>query len=71
MILIINVRRRRNHSYYIPLIYVFRELQLENLEIIVADISTFEMEGSYDRILSIGMFEVLRQDECVCYNLQL
>lgn len=40
-------------------IYVIRELQLGNVEIIVADISTFEMEGSYDRILSIEMFEVL------------
>lgn len=37
-----------------------RELQLENLEIIVADISTFEMEGSYDRILSIEMFEHMK-----------
>ncbi|RZC49520.1 hypothetical protein C5167_017946 [Papaver somniferum] len=35
-----------------------RELQLQNVEIIVADISTFEMEGSYDRITSIGMFEM-------------
>lgn len=35
-----------------------RDLQLENVEIIVADITTFEMEGSYDRILSIEMFEV-------------
>lgn len=35
-----------------------RELQLENVEIIVGDISTFEMEGSYDRIFSIEMFEV-------------
>lgn len=37
-----------------------RELQLENLEIIVADISTFEMEGFYDRILSIEMFEHMK-----------
>ncbi|KAK4338621.1 hypothetical protein RND71_043108 [Anisodus tanguticus] len=37
-----------------------RELQLGNLEIIVADISTFEMEGSYDRILSIEMFEHMK-----------
>lgn len=36
----------------------FRNLQLENVEIIVADISTFEMEASYDRIFSIEMFEV-------------
>lgn len=28
------------------------------MEIIVADISTFEMEASYDRIYSIEMFEV-------------
>ncbi|KAG6674284.1 hypothetical protein I3842_15G034400 [Carya illinoinensis] len=31
--------------------------QLQNLEIIVADISTFEMETSYDRVFSIKMFE--------------
>ncbi|OIS95929.1 PREDICTED: (S)-coclaurine N-methyltransferase-like [Nicotiana attenuata] len=37
-----------------------RELQLQNVEIIVADISTFEMEGSYDRILSIEMFEHMK-----------
>ncbi|KAL5079687.1 hypothetical protein RYX36_008108, partial [Vicia faba] len=33
------------------------ELQLQNVDIIVADISTFEMEASYDRIFSIEMFE--------------
>lgn len=35
-----------------------RNLQLENVEIIVADISTFDMEASYDRVFSIEMFEV-------------
>ena len=35
-----------------------RDLELQNVEIIVADISTFEMEASYDRIFSIEMFEV-------------
>ncbi|GMG99129.1 hypothetical protein Nepgr_000969 [Nepenthes gracilis] len=34
-----------------------RDLQLQNVEIIVADISTFEMEATYDRIFSIEMFE--------------
>lgn len=38
--------------------YVFRDLNLHNVEIIVADISTFDMEASYDRIFSIEMFEV-------------
>ncbi|KAJ4830155.1 hypothetical protein Tsubulata_042905 [Turnera subulata] len=37
-----------------------RDLQLHNLEIIVADISTFEMEASYDRIFSIEMFEHMK-----------
>ena len=37
---------------------LIRDLQLQNLNIIVADISTFEMEASYDRIFSIEMFEV-------------
>ncbi|KAL4301524.1 (S)-coclaurine N-methyltransferase isoform X1 [Arachis ipaensis] len=37
-----------------------RDLQLQNLDIIVADISTFEMEGSYDRIFSIEMFEHMK-----------
>lgn len=35
-------------------------LQLHNVEIIVADISTFEMEGTYDRIFSIEMFEHMK-----------
>ncbi|KAI4316494.1 hypothetical protein L6164_024474 [Bauhinia variegata] len=37
-----------------------QELQLQNVEIIVADISTFEMEASYDRIFSIEMFEHMK-----------
>ncbi|ONI33134.1 hypothetical protein PRUPE_1G407700 [Prunus persica] len=37
-----------------------RNLQLRNVEIIVADISTFEMEASYDRIFSIEMFEHMK-----------
>ncbi|GJS99927.1 (S)-coclaurine N-methyltransferase-like protein [Tanacetum coccineum] len=36
------------------------KLGLNNVEVIVADISTFEMEGSYDRIISIGMFEHMK-----------
>ncbi|KAJ9550602.1 hypothetical protein OSB04_014647 [Centaurea solstitialis] len=36
------------------------KLNLQNVEVIVADISTFEMEGSYDRIFSIGMFEHMK-----------
>lgn len=39
--------------------FYHRELQLQNVDIIVADISTFDMEASYDRIFSIEMFEVL------------
>ncbi|KAF4351369.1 hypothetical protein F8388_022744 [Cannabis sativa] len=35
-----------------------RELGVENVEIIVANISTFEVERSFHRIYSIGMFEV-------------
>lgn len=37
-----------------------RELKLDNVNIIVADISTFEMEASYDRIFSIEMFEHMK-----------
>ncbi|GAB2285945.1 hypothetical protein Dimus_020374 [Dionaea muscipula] len=37
-----------------------RNLQLENVEIIVADISAFDMEASYDRIFSIEMFEHMK-----------
>ncbi|KAH9653234.1 S-adenosyl-L-methionine-dependent methyltransferases superfamily protein [Citrus sinensis] len=37
-----------------------RVLELQNVEIIVADISTFEMEASYDRIYSIEMFEHMK-----------
>lgn len=52
------------------MVYVFREFQLQNVEIIVADISTFEMEGSYDRILSIEMFEVLTINRVFVFRLQ-
>nr|GEW60244.1 light-harvesting complex-like protein 3 isotype 1, chloroplastic isoform X1 [Tanacetum cinerariifolium] len=34
-----------------------KKLGLKNVAIIVANVSTFEMEGSYDKILSIEMFE--------------
>lgn len=37
-----------------------RDLQLNNVNIIVADISTFEMEAEYDRIISIEMFEHMK-----------
>ncbi|KAK8550397.1 hypothetical protein V6N13_118915 [Hibiscus sabdariffa] len=37
-----------------------RDGQLQNVKIIVADISTYEMEASYDRIYSIGMFEHMK-----------
>ncbi|KAL4564486.1 hypothetical protein LXL04_028550 [Taraxacum kok-saghyz] len=36
------------------------KLGLQNVKVIVADISTFEMEGSYDRIFSIEMFEHMK-----------
>ncbi|XP_071729728.1 (S)-coclaurine N-methyltransferase-like [Rutidosis leptorrhynchoides] len=38
----------------------YGKLGLKNVKIIVADISTFEMEGSYDRIFSIEMFEHMK-----------
>ncbi|TYJ32546.1 hypothetical protein E1A91_A05G042900v1 [Gossypium mustelinum] len=38
----------------------YQDRQLQNVEIIVADISTFEMEASYDRIYSIEMFEHMK-----------
>ncbi|CAI9759596.1 unnamed protein product [Fraxinus pennsylvanica] len=37
-----------------------RDLQVQNVDIIVADISTFDMEASYDRIFSIEMFEHMK-----------
>lgn len=37
-----------------------RERKLENVDIIVADISTHEMEASFDRIFSIEMFEHMK-----------
>lgn len=45
-------------SVVIIVIFPFRENELSNVEIIVADISKFEMERSFDRIISIEMFEV-------------
>lgn len=44
----------------IMLISYHRDLQLSNVKIIVADISKFEMEASFDRIISIEMFEVCK-----------
>ncbi|CAN1217305.1 (S)-coclaurine N-methyltransferase [Linum perenne] len=38
----------------------YRDRQLQNVEIIVADISTFEMDASFDRIYSIEMFEHMK-----------
>ncbi|XP_058213228.1 (S)-coclaurine N-methyltransferase-like [Rhododendron vialii] len=37
-----------------------RDLQLQNLDVIVADISTFDMDATYDRIFSIEMFEHMK-----------
>ncbi|CAL9227809.1 unnamed protein product, partial [Arabidopsis halleri] len=37
-----------------------RKLGLQNIEIIVADISTFEHERTYDRVFSIEMFEHMK-----------
>ncbi|KGN55357.1 (S)-coclaurine N-methyltransferase [Cucumis sativus] len=37
-----------------------QDLQLHNVNIIVADISTYEMEAEYDRIFSIEMFEHMK-----------
>uniref|UniRef100_A0A0E0AB69 Methyltransferase domain-containing protein n=1 Tax=Oryza glumipatula TaxID=40148 RepID=A0A0E0AB69_9ORYZ len=37
-----------------------KEHQLSNVEIFVADINEFEMERSFDRIISIGMFEHMK-----------
>ncbi|CAL9773034.1 unnamed protein product [Musa acuminata subsp. burmannicoides] len=38
----------------------YRHLQLSNVEIIVADIAKFEMEASFDRVVSIEMFEHMK-----------
>lgn len=49
------------NNFYFPAsntTITFRENELSNVEIIVADISKFEMERSFDRIVSIEMFEV-------------
>ena len=35
---------------------------MTNVKIIVADISDFEMEDQFDRVISIGMFEVCDYD---------
>ncbi|OMO71667.1 Mycolic acid cyclopropane synthase [Corchorus capsularis] len=42
-----------------------RDHKLQNVEIIVADICTLEMEGSFDRIYSIGMFEHMKNYEAL------
>uniref|UniRef100_A0A1D1Z3M9 (S)-coclaurine N-methyltransferase n=1 Tax=Anthurium amnicola TaxID=1678845 RepID=A0A1D1Z3M9_9ARAE len=38
----------------------YRDLQLLNVKIIVSDISKFKMEASFDRIISIEMFEHMK-----------
>lgn len=43
-----------------------RDLQLRNLDVIVADISTFDMDATYDRIFSIEMFEVCKWATLQC-----
>lgn len=48
-----------------------RELQLENVEIIVADISTFEMDASFDRIFSIEMFEHMKNYQALLKKISL
>ncbi|KAE8676010.1 S-adenosyl-L-methionine-dependent methyltransferases superfamily protein isoform 2 [Hibiscus syriacus] len=45
--------------------FKYRDGELQNVEIIVADISTFEMEASYDRIYYIGMFEDNSKDDWI------
>uniref|UniRef100_A0A804UJ73 S-adenosyl-L-methionine-dependent methyltransferase superfamily protein n=1 Tax=Zea mays TaxID=4577 RepID=A0A804UJ73_MAIZE len=42
-----------------------RDNELSNIEIIVADISKFEMERSFDRIVSIEMFEDKNDDDWI------
>ncbi|KAH7523849.1 hypothetical protein FEM48_Zijuj06G0055700 [Ziziphus jujuba var. spinosa] len=37
-----------------------RDLELQNLEIIVADVCTFEMDASYDRLISVETFEHIK-----------
>ncbi|OMP08022.1 Mycolic acid cyclopropane synthase [Corchorus olitorius] len=46
-------------------LYCERDHKLQNVEIIVADICTLEMEGSFDRIYSIGMFEDKSEDDWI------
>jgi cyclopropane fatty-acyl-phospholipid synthase-like methyltransferase len=46
------------YTFVYTTLFYYRENELPNVEIIVADISKFEMERSFDRIISIEMFEV-------------
>ncbi|URE18482.1 rRNA small subunit methyltransferase G [Musa troglodytarum] len=46
-------------------------LQLSNVEIIVADIAKFEMEASFDRVVSIEMFEHMKNYKMLLKKISL
>lgn len=48
-----------------------RDLQLSNVNIIVADISKFEMESSFDRVISIEMFEHMKNYKALLKKLTM
>nr|GEU31488.1 (S)-coclaurine N-methyltransferase-like [Tanacetum cinerariifolium] len=53
-----DIEKRRGRLCVLTVAHInVRKLGLKNVAIIVANVSTFEMEGSYDQILSIEMFE--------------
>ncbi|ONM05718.1 S-adenosyl-L-methionine-dependent methyltransferase superfamily protein [Zea mays] len=55
----IETDKAKAQHYELPTTF-FKENELSNIEIIVADISKFEMEHSFDRIVSIEMFEHMK-----------
>ncbi|KAF2300747.1 hypothetical protein GH714_015479 [Hevea brasiliensis] len=63
----IKTEEPKAQHYELPTSF-FKERQLQNVEIIVADISTFEMEGSYDRIFSVEMFEHMKSYKDLLYK---
>lgn len=46
-----------------------RQLQLNNVEIITADVRELKLDRQFDRVVSIEMFEHLRNYECLLHHL--
>uniref|UniRef100_A0A0D9ZBZ7 Uncharacterized protein n=1 Tax=Oryza glumipatula TaxID=40148 RepID=A0A0D9ZBZ7_9ORYZ len=49
----------------------YKERQLSNVDIFLADINNFEMDRSFDRIISIGLFEHMKNCEALLRKISM